>query len=270
MISVGSDLERFRDAYGRHRAAEGRGAGGTDELLALPYIREGPHAAAWQIRARTFEGFVRHIVRPLAHRLGRPLRIADLGAGNGWLSYRMARLGHHAVAVDLRTDTVDGLGAAAPYGEFLPRMMPRVAASFDALPLAAHSFDLVAYNASLHYALDLRGILTEAARILDVSGCIAVLDSPFYARESDGAAMMEEKRRTASARFGRDADALMTLPFIEFLTAERLAQGSAGLDLQWRRRRVSYPLHYELRPVRALLRRQRRPSRFDIWHTVWA
>jgi hypothetical protein len=57
----------------------------------------------------------------------------------------------------------------------------------------------------------------------------------------------------------------MALPFIEFLTRERLAAASAPIGLQWRRSRVSYPLWYELRPLQARLRGARAPSRFDLW-----
>ena len=77
--------------------------------------------------------------------------------------------------------------------------------------------------------------------------------------------MVAEKRRHASARFGDRAGDLVALPFVEYLTRERLAEASAPLGLRWRRHRVRYPLAYELRPLIALLRRRRTPSRFDLW-----
>ena len=49
---------RFRAAYTRHRQREGRGQGGVEELLALPYLRSGRWAGQWRVRARTFERFV--------------------------------------------------------------------------------------------------------------------------------------------------------------------------------------------------------------------
>src|SRR6185503_3620997 len=114
-------LARFRAGYGAHRAAEGRGAGGTAELLALPYLFEGPQAAQWKIRSRTYHAFAARVMAPLAALAGRPLRILDLGAGNGWLCYRAALLGHEPTAVDVRDDSVDGLGAAAGYDAHLPK-----------------------------------------------------------------------------------------------------------------------------------------------------
>ncbi|MFW6201425.1 MAG: class I SAM-dependent methyltransferase, partial [Gemmatimonadota bacterium] len=210
-----SPLRRFREAYAEQRAAEGRGDGGEAELLALPYISRGPRAAQWRIRARTFDRFVRSVLAPLARRRApRPLRVLDLGAGNGWLCHRVARHGHRAAAVDLRDDEVDGLGAAVGYSAHLgARMFDRIAASFEALPLADDSFDVVVFNASLHYALDLRTALAEAARVVAPGGRVAILDSPFYRSNDAGDAMVAEKRERAADRFGERADALTALSF---------------------------------------------------------
>ena len=260
-------LARFRAEYGAHRAAEGRGAGGTAELLALPYLATGPTAGQWRIRARTYDAFAARVLAPLARAARRPLRLLDLGAGNGWLCYRAVQLGHEATAVDVREDAVDGLGAAAGYDAHLPKPFGRVAASFDALPVASGSYDLAVFNAALHYALDLRATLAEAARAVRPGGRIVILDSPFYRRARDGDAMVAEKRRHVAARFGDRADALTALPFIEFLTAEGLADASAPLGLRWRRHRVRYPLSYEARPLIAFFRRRRPPSRFDLWES---
>jgi hypothetical protein len=76
--------------------------------------------------------------------------------------------------------------------------------------------------------------------------------------------MVAEKRASAALRFGDRADALLGLPFVEYLTRDRLREAS-GPGLAWRRHRVIYPLRYELRPLLARLRGQRPPSRFDLW-----
>jgi SAM-dependent methyltransferase len=259
-------LRDFRRAYAEHRASEGRGRGGLDELRALPWLADGPLAPQWAVRARTFERFRDDVVVPRARASApRPLRVLDAGAGNGWLCYRLVRMGHRAVAVDVRTDDVDGLGAAEGYADLLPALFPRVAASFEALPLGAAAFDLVVFNASLHYATDLDRVLGEGARVLAPGGSLVVLDSPFYRTRSAGEAMVAEKRAHAQARFGERASALTSIPFVEYLTPGRLAEASSAHGLEWRRYRVRYPLRYELRPLIARLRRRRAPSRFDLW-----
>lgn len=259
-------LRRFRAAYAAHRAAEGRGRGGEEELLALPYLRRGPTAKQWAVRARSFDRFLEAVLEArVMEAVGRSLRVLDLGAGNGWLAYRVQRLGHRATAVDIRDDDVDGLGAARAYRRHLPVMFDRVVASFEALPFAARTFDIAVFNASIHYALDLAAALAEAARVVVPGGRIAILDSPFYASDEQGEAMVAEKRREAERRFGARAGDLMALPFVEYLTPDRLAEASARLGLEWRRHRVRYPLWYEARPLLAALGRRRPPSRFDVW-----
>lgn len=255
-------LARFGEAYARHRASEGRGHDG-EALLSLPYLRSGPLARQWAVRARSFDAFLRHAVRPEAARLARPLDLLDLGAGNGWLCYRAALEGHHATAIDIRDDSVDGLGAAAPFLAHVPGRITCVRASFEAIPLDTASTDVTVFNAALHYATDLAAVLAEAARVTRPGGLIVILDSPFYRKDRHGAAMVAEKQAGAGARFGAAADDLMGLPFIEYLTRDRLVQACASLV--WKRHRVRYPLWYELRPLVAAWRRRRPPSRFDLW-----
>jgi SAM-dependent methyltransferase len=263
-----TDVRRlFREEYAEHRAAEGRGA---LDAATLPYVAGGPLARQWSVRARSWEAFSRHVLRPAqqradVHALG-PLRVLDLGAGNGWLAHRAAVAGAAALALDVRGDRVDGLGAA-PAGS----PIERVVASFDAIPIGRDTFDVVVFNASLHYAEDLGAALHEARRVARVGARIVVLDSPFYAAEAHGEAMVREKHANAEREFGARAPALLAVSFVEYLTRERLAQASRSVRLgPWRRHRVRYPLWYELRGVRALLRGQRPPSRFDLWVSVAA
>ncbi|KQV56076.1 MULTISPECIES: bifunctional 2-polyprenyl-6-hydroxyphenol methylase/3-demethylubiquinol 3-O-methyltransferase UbiG [unclassified Caulobacter] len=261
---MSADLAGFAAAYARHRAAEGRGHSG-EALMALPYLRGGPLARQWAVRARSFETLVGDVVAPLAKRLGRPLSVLDLGAGNGWLSWRLALAGHSAIALDIREDEVDGLGAARALAARAEGRMQLRPGSFAAISAPDASVDLAVFNAALHYALDLPAVLAEAARVVRPGGRLAIVDSPFYRREADGVAMVAEKKAGASQRFGEGADVLLAPPFIEFLTRARLAEASAASGLAWRRRRVLYPLWYEARPLLARLRGQRVPSRFDVW-----
>lgn len=255
-------LSQFRSAYAAHRAAEGR-TYTREELQALPYLKGGRLARQWRVRARSYEVFMRAVLPTALQRVQGSATVADLGAGNGWLGHRIQQAGHNAICLDVRTDEIDGLGAAV-----YPNSLPRVGASFEALPLATRSVDLTVFNASLHYALDLRAALHEAVRVLKPRGTIAIIDSPFYDAESDGLAMVAEKHSAAPRTFGGHADALLALPFIEFLTHDRLLRASARLGLSWRRHRVRYPLWYELRPWWARLQNRRAPSRFDVWEAT--
>lgn len=259
-------MRQFREAYAAQRAAEGRGTGGTTELVTLPYLRTGPWARHWAVRARTFDAFVRRVLAPLERSAAaRTLRVLDLGAGNGWLCARLIGRGHMAVAMDVRTDTVDGLGAGAGYADHLKRMFGRVAASFEAVPVGGARFDIVVFNASLHYATDVGRVLREAVRLLAPQGRVVIMDSPFYRSDGAGQAMVTEKRRHAAEQFGDRASALLAGNAIEYLTPRGLKEASAPLGLNWTRHRVWYPAWYELRPLIARIRGRRAPSRFDVW-----
>lgn len=264
-----SPERRFFAEYGAHRAAEGRALDAAS-LRALPYLDTGPFARQWAVRARTYDAFVARVLTPASLQRRGALRVLDLGAGNGWLSWRTALAGHAAVALDIRDDDIDGLRAGNSYLADAQGSFERVTASFECLPFDDSSADVVVYNASLHYALDLAATLREAKRVVRAGGHIAILDSPFYEHQAHGEAMLAEKRREATSRFGERAATLMSLPFIEYLTCERLAAASEELRLDWRRHRVQYPFWYEMRPLIARLRRQRPPSRFDLWECIVA
>ncbi len=257
-------LRRFAIDYAAHRQAEGRGYAG-DALFALPYLKTGPLARQWAVRARSYEALMSRVIRPEIARAGRPLTVLDLGAGNGWLSYRIALEGCLTTALDIRDDAIDGLGAGRAFVERARGRMATRVAAFEEIPLPEASVDVAVFNASLHYATDLAAVLAEAARVTRPDGSLAILDSPFYRREADGRAMVAEKSAQATQHFGDRAETLTALPFIEFLTRQRLLDASAPLGLSWSRSRVLYPAWYELRPVLAAIKGARAPSRFDLW-----
>jgi len=186
-VSLSPALDRFGADYAQHRAAEGR-ALPCEAVASLPYLHQGPLARQWEVKARSYEAFVTRVLRPLAGAGKGPMFALDLGAGNGWLSHRLAREGHHGLAVDIRDDSVDGPGVARALlagSGFECRL-----ASFDCLPVADVTADLAVFNASLHYSSDLVATLCEARRVVRPGGRIAILDSPFYRHDAHGAAMV--------------------------------------------------------------------------------
>lgn len=256
-------FQKFIAEYESIRAAEARGSEDTNYYLALPFADlTGKLTEQWRIRALTYKALVRHNVEPLAARFHRPLRILDLGAGNGWLSYRLALLGHTPVAVDVVTNARDGLGAGMHYRSRLPRMFPRVQASLESLPFVDGSFDLAIFNASFHYAEDYVETLSEVFRCTRLAGAVVIADTPWYPNEADGLAMIAEKRARFSSLYGFASDSLDSG---EFLTSERLRTLSAVLDVKWTVFKPFYGIDWMLRPLRARLRGGRTPSQFHIF-----
>lgn len=253
-------FDRFVAEYEFIRDAEKRGSTDTAYYLALPYKDlTGKLSAQWKIRAATYRYFEQRILNRLPPG---PLRILDLGAGNGWLSYRLSLLGHRLIAVDIVTNKRDGLGAAAHFVAHLPSMFPRVQASMNNLPFISAAFDLTIFNASFHYSEDYSRTLAEAIRCTRPGGSIVIADTPWYRHESSGKAMVEEKHAHFLATYGVASDALSSQ---EFLTPQRLNILAAEFGIRWSTFKPFYGLQWVLRPLRAKLKRRRTPSQFHIF-----
>jgi SAM-dependent methyltransferase len=247
-------IENFLADYTKIRLAEGRGSADAAFYRNLPDC-PGDHPMAWQwsIRRRTFSCF-RDRVLPS---MGARLRILDLGAGTGWLSNRLAHLGHEPCAVDLSCNDQDGLEAARHFGSD----WPSVRAEFDRLPFLDASVDVVVFNASLHYSADYLTTLREALRVLAPAGFLVVLETPVYKLESSGRRMVEERHAAFLKRYGTRSD---SVPSNEFLTWSRVAEIGRQLDLKWKIVRPWYGIQWALRPWIARVKKKREPSQFPI------
>ena len=255
--------ERFLMEYQFVRAAEGRGSPDAAFYLALPYKDlTGRNPRQWAIRSRTFRYIAHKILPELQSRTEAPLDLLDLGAGNGWLSYRLARRRNFPVAVDISINNRDGLGAAAHYLSELPTLFPRFQAELDNLPFADAQFDAAIFNASFHYSENYTKTLGEAIRCLRPGGTIIISDSPSYRTEESGHRMLQERRASFMKHFGFPSDGLNSL---EYLTGERLASLGERLDLSWQTHQPSYGLRWALRPWLAKIKRNREPSQFRVY-----
>jgi len=254
----------FLKDYTCVRKAEGRGAVESGYYRKLPAMdKSDPLAWQWRIRAKTFQAFQKRILKPLGEKLHPSpesvtgLKVLDLGAGVGWLSYRLAEMGHSPCSVDINTDDLDGLGAITHYTPDWPVLR----AEFDRLPLAPAQADMALFNASLHYSPDYENTLTETLRVLKQDGLIVVLDSPVYNRQASGHCMVAERRQDFLHRFGTPSDAV---PSQDFLTWDMLRDLENSLNIQFKVHRVWYGWKWALRPVKAALLRNREPSKFVV------
>lgn len=253
----------FIRQYEDIRRQEGRGEASAEYYLALPFRDlSGKFSKQWHIRARTY----RYLVSELLPRLAPPgdphLKVLDLGAGNGWLSYRLSSLGHHPVAVDLLTNTMDGLGAASRYLPHLPSAFPRFRAELDDLPFEDEQFDCAIFNASFHYAEDYECTLREALRCVRHHGAVMIADTAWYGSELAGQQMISERNAQFRKRFGYEPK---NFHHQEFLTDECLQRLECQLGVKWETHAPLYGLRWSLRPVMARLRKQREPSQFRIY-----
>jgi SAM-dependent methyltransferase len=262
--------EHFRQfvcEYQRIRALEGRGSRNPEFYLKLPYEDlTGRNRWQWKIRGRSFSFFETRILPAMGDGYRRDLDILDLGAGNCWMSYRLALRGHRPLAVDLLDNFFDGLGAARHYLARLPRSLPRFQAEMDRLPFADRQFDVAIFNASFHYSEDYHATIREALRCLRRPGYLVIMDSPLYWSDASGEQMVRERRAAFTRRFGLTSD---SIPSLEYLTAGILQELARMFQLAWQIEKPWYGLRWALRPVKARLLGRREPSKFFlIWTKV--
>ena len=254
---------RFIADYERIRAAEGRGSQKDEFYLSLPYKdSSGRNSKQWKIRSRSYDYLMSHV-------LGRNLRreggqILDLGAGNCWMSFRLALARYRPFAVDLLTNEYDGLGAAEHFRKHLPAMFPRFQAELARLPFQDEQFDAVIFNASFHYAEDYVTTLREALRCAKRGGMVIVSDTPWYSSEQSGRRMVSERNASFLERYGTASDSIKSL---EYLTDERLRTLEEMLGIRWNIYCPRYGLKWAMRPLAATLLNRREPSRFRIYVT---
>jgi SAM-dependent methyltransferase len=251
-------FERFTRDYENVRSREGRGSADPAYYRGLPFRDlTGRLAADWALRARGFSFFLDRLIRPLE--TGHPdgMVVLDLGAGNGWLSYRLALRGHRLAAVDLLVNPEDGLGAWRHYdAAFTP-----IQAEFDRLPIAEEQADLAVFNASIHYATDIAGALREALRVLRPDGSLVILDTPIYSDARSGQAMVKEREAQFERLYGFPSNALRSE---NFLTYERIAVLARALDVEWTLLFPDRGLRWRLRPIQARLLRRREPAELPL------
>ena len=257
--TIDAQQQAFEHAYRQVRRREGWGSKDPSYYTSLPFRDiSGRWPEIWRVRAVSFRALERCVVAGAERRATGPLRIVDLGAGNGWLSHRLALRGHEVMAVDLSADPLDGLGAHVHYPEesnFLP-----VQASFDHLPLSAAQVDLIVFNGSLHYSSNYRASLGEALRVLAPSGRLVIMDSPIYRHRRSGEAMMAEKE----AELARHQSAADTKGTEGFLTYRELDRLQRDLGLAWQLHRPFYGVDWLLLPWKNRLLGRREPMRFRL------
>lgn len=258
-------FRQFVREYQAVRALEGRGSSSADFYLKLPYEDlTGRNRWQWKIRARSYRFFEDKILAQIELQHPEGLDVLDIGAGNCWMSYRLALRGHRPVAIDLLDNDQDGLGAARHYFTYLGKPFARFQAEMDRLPFGESQFDVAVFNASIHYSEDYLRTLREVLRSLRRPGAVIILDSPFYERDESGRQMVEERHAEFQKRFRFRSN---SIPSREYLTSDALDTLASACNLDWHALRPWYGMGWALRPLKARLLGRREPSKF---YVVWS
>jgi ArsR family transcriptional regulator len=121
------------------------------------------------VPGRSWKGLSEMLIKLLP-----PMRIADIGAGEGTLSLLLAQRAEHVIGIDNSEKMVEyAAGVARRAGV---RNVEFKLGDLEELPLADASIDLALFSQSLHHALHPQKAVHEAFRTLKPGGRIVILD----------------------------------------------------------------------------------------------
>jgi ArsR family transcriptional regulator len=111
--------------------------------------------------------------RALGHLLP-PVRVADLGCGEGYLTVETSRWASRVIAVDRSAEVLKRARALASRRKVRNVIWRR--GELERLPLRDRSVDVALFSQALHHAGDASRALSEAVRILVPNGRVLILD----------------------------------------------------------------------------------------------
>ena len=183
-----ADYHRKEQLYMDVRRREGRVP--TDEgLLELPHVKTPPALAKeWRWRKRSLERLDTYLKKQYGQP---PIRLLDLGCGNGWMSNQLALQPEREIwAVDLNeAELLQGSRVFQKenlhfvYADVLEGVLPE------------RHFDVIVLAASVQYFSDLKQLVEVLRTLLKPQGSIHIVDSHFYA---DLKSAREAQQRTSA------------------------------------------------------------------------
>jgi SAM-dependent methyltransferase len=182
----------FLDHYPTIRRGDGWEERDDNYYLRLPRVpADDPFAMIWRIRQQTLG----MLLNTLGQTGFEPAKewMLDLGAGNCWLSHRLAQSGYRVLALDLNAEGGGGLSGGKVYLKKAGSVFVRGQASMDKLPVLNNQIMCCVISGAFHYA-DLSTTLESVYRVLKPGGSLFIMDSPTYENDSDGEAMMARQR----------------------------------------------------------------------------
>ncbi len=161
----------FSKTYYATRKREGR-IYSDDVVKKLPIVEKNHlYSNEWKLREKSTRRILKYLTKK-----NRPLKVLDLGCGNGWFSHCMSKLSNTEVyAVDIN---IKELHQAARV--FNKNNCTFIYGDIFQLPVEFKNFDIITLNACVQYFADFHKLITTLTSILNSSGEIHIIDSPFY------------------------------------------------------------------------------------------
>ena len=145
-----------------------------NQLRSLPKLAPGnSHFKEWQLRQKSTTRFIAYLEKK-----DKPLKILDLGCGNGWFTHKMAQIAEENVVLGLDINIPELEQAAKVFEksnlQFGYGNIEELSSQFK------NTFDLITINAAMQYFNNCTAILKLLKSFLTPSGEIHIIDSPFY------------------------------------------------------------------------------------------
>ncbi len=165
--------ETFQTVYLRARRSEGRILPDA-EVAILPHVALGhPHLDEWQVRKHSTGSLFAYLASQ-----HRPIRLLDLGCGNGWLSHRLSTIEQSQVdAVDINKVELSQAVTVFGHKENLRFVFGDI---FEGI-LLHKRYDYIVLASAIQYFESLPHLLEQLLEPLKPDGEIHILDSPIYA-----------------------------------------------------------------------------------------
>lgn len=164
------------------------------ELLCLPFVQaQHPHFKEWQIRKRSGRRLVKYLQQK-----NTPLKILEVGCGNGWLSAQLAAIENTEVTgIDINDEELEQ--AQRVFGT--KQNLQFIFGDLREDVLQDNIFDIIIFAASLQYFPSLKEIVNRAVKQLTLQGEIHIVDTHFYTAGEAEAAKQRTEKYFASVGF---------------------------------------------------------------------
>ena len=118
-------------------------------------------------------------------------KVLEIGAWNGWLSYRLTLAGHSVTAVDYFLDPYDGLSAMGHY----PVSWNAIQMDLERPDLLAESFDVIIVNRCIHSMTEPTAYLMQLRDLLVPGGLLLITGLNFFFNPAERLEFLEHLKR---------------------------------------------------------------------------
>lgn len=170
----------FKRLYFSLRQKEGR-IYSDEEVTKLPEISETqPHHDEWQARKHSYRQLLKYLINK-----DRPMKILEVGCGNGWLSAKLSTIPSVTVTgIDINIEELEQAKRVFRNIQNLEFLFCNLQDEI----LKNREFDIIVFAASIQYFSSLQDTLKDVLDHLKPEGEIHIIDSPFYKQNEVAAA----------------------------------------------------------------------------------